>query len=131
LILQRELQDCHGQYVEVILKNAGTLLALSSCRQSPPGGAAMPTTAEEYRAKARECEQRAEKERDPSIKRPASRRSTPMAGSGRIMWRAKRGSRLSWRPLSIIISTGLSQFEFLQPIPIRDLRIPAHRGTHM
>ena len=30
--------------------------------------------------------------------------------------------------LSIIISTGLSQFEFLQPIPIRDLRIPAHRG---
>jgi hypothetical protein len=29
---------------------------------------------------------------------------------------------------SIIISTGLSQFEFLQPIPIRDLRIPAHRG---
>jgi hypothetical protein len=50
---------------EVILKNAGTLLALSSCRQSPPGGAAKPTTAEEYRAKARECEQRAEKERDP------------------------------------------------------------------
>jgi hypothetical protein len=32
---------------------------------------------------------------------------------------------------SIIISTGLYQFEFLQPIPIRGLRIPAHRGTHM
>jgi tannase/feruloyl esterase len=69
LTLERELQDCHGQYIEVILKNAGTLLALVGLVANRPGGAAMPTTAEEYRAKARECEQRAEKGRDPSIKR--------------------------------------------------------------
>jgi hypothetical protein len=60
-ILQRELQDCHGQYMEVILKNAGTLLALFGLVANRPGGC--------DDANARECERRAEKERDPSIKR--------------------------------------------------------------
>jgi hypothetical protein len=93
----------------------------------------MPTTAEEYRAKARECEQRAEKERDPSFKRQLleeARRWLALAElCGELSAVAASVGGLFSN--SIIISTGLSQFEFLQPIPIRDLRIPAHRGTHV
>ena len=55
LILQRELQDCHGQYMEVILKNAGTLLALWSCRQSPRDGRANEGA---KRISVSECERR-------------------------------------------------------------------------
>jgi hypothetical protein len=64
-----------------------------------PGGAAMPMTAEEYRAKARECERRAEKERDPSIKRqlleeaePSLHRRHSGQEAGRV-GRAEEGGR--------------------------------------
>jgi hypothetical protein len=95
---------------EVILKNAGTLLLFRLAANRPPGGAATPTTAEEYRAKARECEQRAEKERDPSIKRQLLEEARRWLALAELCGEpsavaASVGGLFS---NSIIISTGLS-----------------------